>query len=99
MPARGGSAAPARRQNCARRMIRTEVVGAVDGEQIRQPGACTIDPALDRSHRAIADGGRLLIREAPCADEDERYPLVRREAPILVGASGFPYEEAAAICD
>src|SRR5262245_47090604 len=58
---RGGSAASARRQNCARRMIRAEVVGAVDREQIRQPGARAIDAALDRSHRAVADGGRLFI--------------------------------------
>src|SRR5262249_5261549 len=59
--ARGGSAASARRQNCARRMIRAEVIGAINGKKIRQPGARAIDAALDRSHRAIADGGSLFI--------------------------------------
>jgi hypothetical protein len=54
-------AASALRKNCARRIIRTEVVRPVDGEALRQPDARTIDPALDRSNRAIANGSGLQL--------------------------------------
>ena len=38
-----------------------------------------MDPALDRSYRALADGGGLLVGEARRADENERFALVRQE--------------------
>src|SRR5262249_40326448 len=72
------SAATAR-QNCAGGVVRTEIVRALDREQVRQAGACPIDAALDRSHRAIADGGSLLVGEARCTDQDERFALIRRQ--------------------
>jgi len=71
-------AASALRKNCARRIIRTEVVRPVDGEALRQPDARTIDPALDRSNRAIANGSGLLIGEARGSDQNQRFPLIRR---------------------
>ena len=58
------SAAPAGGQNSTRRVVLTEHVGAVDGEQLREPRAGTIDPALDRPGRAIADSRGLLVGEA-----------------------------------
>src|SRR5436309_1248273 len=41
-----------------------EIVGAVEGDQLREPCARTIDPALDRPCRDLADRGRLLVGEA-----------------------------------
>src|SRR5690606_33581905 len=37
------------------------------------------DPALDRSDRAAADFGRLLIGKTRCPDEDDRLALVFRQ--------------------
>jgi hypothetical protein len=45
-------------QNDTHRAVLAEPVGAVDGEQLREPRAGTIDPALDRSYRALADRNR-----------------------------------------
>ena len=60
-------------------MVRTEIVRALNREKARQAGARPIDAALDRSNRAVADGGGLLVGKARCADEDERLPLIRRQ--------------------
>jgi hypothetical protein len=38
-------------------------VGAVDGEEFREPRARAIDPALDRAYRALTDRSRLLVGE------------------------------------
>src|SRR5260370_36259080 len=69
------STAPAHGQNGTRRVILAEPVGAVDGEQLREPRACTMDPALDRPYRAFADGSSLLVREARRADEKQGFTL------------------------
>jgi hypothetical protein len=58
------SSAPAHGQNGLRRLIRPEHVGAVDGEQLHEPLASPMDPALDRPYRALADSGGLLVGEA-----------------------------------
>ena len=62
-----------------RRLIRTEGIDAVHGEKLNEPRAGTMDPALDRSYRALADGGGLLVGEARRADENERFALARQE--------------------
>src|SRR5262249_18238888 len=67
------------REDGAGGMVRTEIVRPLNREQVRQAGACPIDAALDRSHRAIADGGSLLVGEARCTDQDERFALIRRQ--------------------
>src|SRR6266511_3505780 len=74
-----GSAATARGENCAGGMIRAEVVRALDGEKVRKPRTRAIDPALDRANRAVANGGGLLVGKARCPDQDQRFPLVRRQ--------------------
>jgi hypothetical protein len=43
-------------QKHTRRVVLAEPIGAVDGEQLREPRAGTIDPALHRPYRAL---GRL----------------------------------------
>ena len=55
---------PAACQNGTGGVVLAEHVGAVDGEQRGEPRAGTMDPALDRPYRALADGGGLLIGEA-----------------------------------
>src|SRR2546426_4502819 len=49
-------------QNGTRRVILAEPVGAVDGEELREPRARAIEPALDRAYRALADHSRLLAK-------------------------------------
>ena len=70
------STAPARGQNGTRRVVLAEPVGAVDGEQLREPRAGTIDPALDRPYRALADRSRLVVGEARRADEKQGLATV-----------------------
>ncbi len=62
-----------------RGLIRPEGIDAVHGEKLNEPRAGAMDPALDRSYRALADGGGLLVGEARRADENERFALVRQE--------------------
>jgi hypothetical protein len=69
------STAPARGQNGTRRVVLAEPVGAVDGEQLREPRAGTIDPALDRP---FADRSRLLVGEAGEAISGYRRSCRRR---------------------
>ena len=70
------SAAFARGQNGARRVVLAEPVGPVDGEQLREPRAGTIDPALDRPYRAFADRSRLIVEkpDAPTRSRASRWP-------------------------
>src|SRR5258708_15700884 len=70
---------PARRQDRPSRVVGPEIVGAVDGEELREPRARAIDPALDGAHRAFADRGRLFVGEARRPDEDKRLTLVGRQ--------------------
>jgi hypothetical protein len=72
------STAPARGQNGTRRVVLAEPVGAVDGEQLREPRAGTIDPALDRPYRALADRSRLFVGEAGEAISGYRRSCRRR---------------------
>lgn len=67
------------RPNGARRVVLAEPVGPVDGEQLREPRAGTIDPALDRPYRALADRSRLLVGETRRADEKQGLALVGRQ--------------------
>jgi hypothetical protein len=60
-------------------VILAEPVGAVDGEELREPRARAIDPALDRPYRALADRSRLLVGEARRADEKQGLALVGRQ--------------------
>ena len=60
-------------------MILAEPVGAVDGEELREPRAGTIDPALDRAYPALANRSRLLVGEARRADEKQGLALVGRQ--------------------
>src|SRR5258707_13603324 len=60
-------------------MVRTEIVRALDREKVRQARTRPVHSALDRSHRAIADGGGFLVGEARCTDEDQRLPLIKRQ--------------------
>jgi hypothetical protein len=69
------STAPACGQNGTRRVVVAEPVGAVDGEQLREPRAGTIDPALDRP---FADRSRLLVGEAGEAISGYRRSCRRR---------------------
>ena len=73
------SARPAPGQNGTGRVVLAEHVGAVDGEQLREPRAGTIDPAFDCPHRGLADGRGLLMGEACRPDENERFALVRQQ--------------------
>jgi len=49
------------------RFIRTEILGAVDMQQLCQPRARTIDARFDRAHRATADAGSFFVRKPRCA--------------------------------
>src|SRR2546425_5027892 len=73
------STAPARGQNGTRRVVLAEPVGAVDGEELREPRARTIDPALDGPYRALADRSRLIVGEARRADEKQGLALAGRQ--------------------
>ena len=73
------AARPAPGQNGTGRVVLAEHVGAVDGKQLRESPAGTIDPALDCPHRGLADGRGLLMGEACRPDENERFALVRQQ--------------------
>jgi len=60
-------------------VILAEPVGAVDGEELREPRARAIDPALDRAYRALADRSRLLVGKTRRADEKQGLALVGRQ--------------------
>src|SRR5829696_4554718 len=61
------------------RLVRSEILGAVDIEQGRQFRARAVDAALDGADRAAADGGSVLIGEAGGANQDQRFALVLRQ--------------------
>jgi hypothetical protein len=90
---------PARGQNSPRRGVRTEPVGAVDGEQPHEPRACTTDPALDRPYRDLADRSRLLVGEARRANEKQDLALAggqlrKRRANFLEFQAGCAAQAA-----
>jgi hypothetical protein len=58
------SIAAAASEHGARGAVRAEIVDAVDGEKIGQPGTGAIDAALDRADRASADRRRVVVRKA-----------------------------------
>src|SRR3954471_14574571 len=60
-------------------LIGTKILGAIDIEQRRQFRARAVDAALDGADRAAADGGGVLVGEAGCADQDQRFALVLRQ--------------------
>ena len=62
-----------------RRRVGLVAVGLDDRHQLRQVGAGSIDPALDRADRAAADVGGFLVGEARGADQNERFALIRRQ--------------------
>jgi hypothetical protein len=66
------AAATARRKDRSRGVIRAEVLGTLDRQQVGEARARAIDAALDRADRAFADRGRLLVGEAGGADQDQR---------------------------
>jgi hypothetical protein len=74
-----GSGSRSRRQNSAGGMIRAEVIRALDGEKVPQPRARPIDPAFDRSHGAVTNRRGLLVGKARCPNEEQRFPLIRRQ--------------------
>jgi hypothetical protein len=53
--------------------------GTVSTPESRQAGACTIDAALDRAHRAVADFRGFLVGEAGCSDQNQRFALIGRQ--------------------
>src|SRR6202043_2202114 len=61
----------------ARRPVRTEIIDAVDGEQVGKPGAGAIDAALDGADRAAANPCAVLVGKARGADQDQSLALVR----------------------
>jgi hypothetical protein len=80
-------------------LVRTEVFGSLDREQIRKARARAVDAALDRADRAPADVGRFLIGEAGGAHEDQRLALIRRKLRER-GAEFLKFKAAALLgCD
>src|SRR5271166_6727904 len=67
------------RQNSTRRVVRTEPVGVVDGQQLREPRAGTMDSALDRPYRGLADRSRLVVGKARRADQKQGLALDGRQ--------------------
>jgi hypothetical protein len=61
------------------RVILAEPVGAVDGEELPEARAGTIDPALDRPYWALADRSRLVVGETRRADEKQGLALIGRQ--------------------
>jgi hypothetical protein len=72
------SAAPAGGQNSTRRVVLTEHVGAVDGEQLCEPFAATMDPALDRT-AAQSQTSAASSYEKPDAPTRMSAALVRQQ--------------------
>jgi hypothetical protein len=56
-------------------VIRTEPVGVVHGEQLRESRACTMDSALDRPCRGLTDRSPFLVGEARRADQKQGLRL------------------------
>src|SRR5712691_4761182 len=61
------------------RAIRTEIIHALDGQQLAEPAACAVDAALDRAHGATADLGGLLVGKSGRAHENEGLALIGRQ--------------------
>jgi hypothetical protein len=53
-----------RAEDGAGRLVRPEIVGAVDREKLCQARACAVDAALDGTDRTVADRGSLLVGES-----------------------------------
>src|SRR5262247_2079704 len=70
--------APAR-QHCPGRPVGTEIVDAVDREELGETRPRAAHAALDGADRAFADLGGLLVGEARRTDQDQRLALVRRQ--------------------
>ncbi len=70
---------PAAGEHRAGGAVGPEIVDAVDGEEIGQPGAGAIDAALDGADRAAADRRGVVIGEAGGAHQDQRFALIRRQ--------------------
>src|SRR5262249_27307336 len=79
LSARGSLSAAACRHDRPGRLIRAESLGALDREEIRKTRTRAIDAALDRANGAAANVGRLLVGEARCADENQRFALIGRK--------------------
>ena len=104
---RESSAASTGCQHRAGRLIRTEIVGAVDGKQFGQSRSLAVDAALDGADRAVADRRRLLVGKTGRADENEGFAVVRRQfgqsgteflkldAPVLFRVLGQRFRIAA----
>src|SRR5271165_2787361 len=74
-----GSAASACRHDGPCRMIRPEVVRAIDRQQIGKTRAGAIHPAFDGPNRAVANGGGLLVGEPRRTNENEGFALIGRQ--------------------
>src|SRR6266568_1060809 len=61
------------------RAIRTEIIHALDGQQLAEPAACAVDAALDCAHGATADLGGLLVGKSGRAHENEGLALIGRQ--------------------
>ena len=58
--------------------IRTEIVNAVNGEELREARACSMHTAFDRAHPTAADFCRLLVGGSGSDDEDQGFALIRK---------------------
>ena len=59
--------------------VRPEIFLIADLEELNEPRAGAVDPALDRPNPDIADLGGLLVGKTFSAHEKQRFPLVGRE--------------------
>src|SRR6202050_4666158 len=66
-------------ENGASGPVRPEIIDAVDGEQVGEPGAGAVDAALDGADGAAANPRGVLVGEARGADQDQGLALVRRQ--------------------
>jgi hypothetical protein len=83
------SAAAANGQNGTRRVVLAEPLGALDGEQLREPAAGTIDPALDRPYRVRADRSRLVVGDVRRFDEEQGLALAEGGDGPMTGHVGL----------
>ena len=49
-------------------------------QQFGQPDACAIDATFHRAHGTAADGRHFLVGKSLCADENQGFALIVRQA-------------------
>src|SRR5262245_57738079 len=67
------------REDCLGCRVRAKFLCPLDTKQLCKSSSCTIDPALNSSHRACANRGSFLIGKTCGCYEDQRFTWFGRK--------------------